>query len=153
VPNDLSFMYGLRRRVQLNGRGPRALAIAGNRAFVAGYFSDSLDVIDLSAGTLAAETVALNPGQKLTNLRRGEMYFNDATICFRAGKAAPVATTTTRAWTASTGICSTTASAIQRIPRAWFYPTDTAGHEPGRPIHRPNCSSEWHSELPGSRVA
>ena len=47
VPNDLSFLYSLRHRVQLNGRGPRALAIAGNRAYVAGYFSDSVDVVDL----------------------------------------------------------------------------------------------------------
>jgi DNA-binding beta-propeller fold protein YncE len=32
VPNDLSFLYGLRQRVQLNVRGPRALVIVGNRA-------------------------------------------------------------------------------------------------------------------------
>ena len=83
VPNDLSFLRGLRRRVQLNGLGPRALAIAGNRAFVAGYFSDSLDVIDLSAAAPVAESVALSPEQKMTTLRRGEMYFNDATICFQ----------------------------------------------------------------------
>jgi mono/diheme cytochrome c family protein len=83
VPNDLSFLYGLRRRVQLSAQGPRALVIAGNRAFVAGYFSDSLDVVDLSAATLVAETVALNPGHPMTTLRRGEMYFNDATICFQ----------------------------------------------------------------------
>ena len=83
VPNDLSFLYGLRRRVQLNARGVRALAIAGNRAYVAGYFSDSLDVIDLTAATPIAEAVALNPGQQITTLRRGEMYFNDATICFQ----------------------------------------------------------------------
>jgi len=83
VPNDLSFLYGLRQRVQLNGRGPRSLVIAGNRAFVAGYFSDSLDVVDLSAATPVAEAVALNPGHQMTTVRRGEMYFNDATICFQ----------------------------------------------------------------------
>jgi mono/diheme cytochrome c family protein len=83
VPNDLSFLYGLRRRVPLNGHGPRALVIAGHRVFVAGYFSDSLEVVDLSAATPVAETVALNPGHELTTLRRGEMYFNDATICFQ----------------------------------------------------------------------
>jgi DNA-binding beta-propeller fold protein YncE/mono/diheme cytochrome c family protein len=83
VPNDLSFVYGLRRRVPLNGRGPRALVIAGNRAFVAGYFSESLDVVDLSAARPVAEAVALNPGHQMTTVRRGEMYFNDATICFQ----------------------------------------------------------------------
>jgi DNA-binding beta-propeller fold protein YncE/cytochrome c peroxidase len=84
VPNDLSFLYGLRQRVQLNGRGPRALVIAGHRAFVAGYFSDSLDVVDLSAAKPVAEAVALNPGHQMTTVRRGEMYFNDATICFQS---------------------------------------------------------------------
>ena len=83
VPNDLSFLYGVRRRVQLNGQGPRALVIAGNRVFVASYFSDSLDVVDLSAAAPLAEAVALNPGHQMTTLRRGEMYFNDATICFQ----------------------------------------------------------------------
>jgi mono/diheme cytochrome c family protein len=83
VPNDLSFLYGLRQRVRLNGRGPRALVIAGNRAFVAGYFTDSLDVVDLSAATPVAETVALGAEHPMTTVRRGEMYFNDATICFQ----------------------------------------------------------------------
>jgi DNA-binding beta-propeller fold protein YncE/mono/diheme cytochrome c family protein len=83
VPNDLSFLTGLRYRVQLNGMGPRALVIAGSRAFVAHYFPDTLDVVDLSAAVPVAEAVALNPGHQLTTVRRGEMYFNDATICFQ----------------------------------------------------------------------
>jgi DNA-binding beta-propeller fold protein YncE/mono/diheme cytochrome c family protein len=83
VPNDLSFLYGLRQRVQLNVRGPRALAIAGNHAFVAGYFTDNVDVVDLSAPTPATETVALGTEHPMTTVRRGEMYFNDATICFQ----------------------------------------------------------------------
>jgi DNA-binding beta-propeller fold protein YncE/mono/diheme cytochrome c family protein len=83
VPNDLAFLRDLRRRVPLTGQGPRAVVIAGHRAFVANYFSDSLDVVDLSAAKPAPEVVALNPGYKPTTLRRGEMYFNDATICFQ----------------------------------------------------------------------
>jgi YVTN family beta-propeller protein len=83
VPNDLSFLYGLRRRIKLNGNGPRALVLAGSRAFVASYFSDSLDVVDLSARAPEAQGIPLNPGHSLTALRRGEMYFNDATLCFQ----------------------------------------------------------------------
>jgi YVTN family beta-propeller protein len=83
VPNDLSFLHGLRRRIKLNGNGPRGLVLAGPRAFVASYFSDSLDVVELSARTPAAEGIQLNPGHPLTSLRRGEMYFNDATLCFQ----------------------------------------------------------------------
>ncbi|MGA2863221.1 MAG: cell surface protein [Verrucomicrobiota bacterium] len=83
VPNDLSFLYGLRHRVKLNGNGPRALALSGGRAFVACYFSDSLDVVDLSAGKPSSEAIPLNPGHQMTTVRRGEMYFNDATLCFQ----------------------------------------------------------------------
>ena len=83
VPSDLSFLHGLRRRVPLDAHGPRALTIAGHWAYVAGYFSDSLDMFDLSAATPAAEAAALNPGHQFTILRLGEMYFNDATICFQ----------------------------------------------------------------------
>ena len=83
VPNDLSFLYGLRRRIKLNGNGPRGLVLAGSRAWVASYFSDSLDVVDLSAPVPVAQEAPLNPGHAMTNLRRGEMYFNDATLCFQ----------------------------------------------------------------------
>src|ERR1035438_9642752 len=64
VPNDLSFLYGLRQRVQLTGLGPRGLVVTGNRAVVAGYFSESLDIVDLSAARPVAEAVALNPGRQ-----------------------------------------------------------------------------------------
>ena len=83
VPDDLSFLHGLRRRVPLTGQGPRALAIAADKAFVADYFSESVEVVDLAAANLVAEAVALNPGYQPTTLRRGEMSFNDATLCFQ----------------------------------------------------------------------
>ena len=38
------------RRNQLPGNGPRGLAVVGSQVFVAQYFSDSLAVLDLSAG-------------------------------------------------------------------------------------------------------
>jgi mono/diheme cytochrome c family protein len=81
--NNLSFLSTMRRRVQLSGNGPRALAIADGYAFVAGYFSDSLDAIALSAAKPSAESVALHPGHKTTPIRLGEMYFNDASLCFQ----------------------------------------------------------------------
>ena len=83
VPNDLSFVTGLRRRVRLSCVGPRGLVVAGSRAFVSGYFSDSVDVVDLSPPTPSVESVLLNPGHKPTTVRLGEMYFNDATMSFQ----------------------------------------------------------------------
>jgi YVTN family beta-propeller protein len=83
VPDDPAQRPGL-RRIKLPGQGPRALAVAGSRVFVAEYFSDSLAVVDLQAGKiLSAETIVLGPEPRLTVGRRGEMLFNDATICYQ----------------------------------------------------------------------
>ena len=49
VPNDLSFLVGVRQRVKLPGKGPRSLAVAGSRAWVANYFSDTLNEVDLAS--------------------------------------------------------------------------------------------------------
>jgi len=83
VVNDLSFMHDVRRRIKLNGNGPRALATIGSRVYVANYFSGRLDVLDMTAPKVRAKAIPLNPSYELTNLRRGEMYFNDASLCFQ----------------------------------------------------------------------
>jgi mono/diheme cytochrome c family protein len=83
VPNDLAFLHGVRHRVKLNGDGPRALALAGNRAFVAGFFSENLDEVDFSAAQPSVRNFPLNPGLQMSAVHRGEMFFNDATICFQ----------------------------------------------------------------------
>ena len=87
VPNDLSFLVGVRQRLKLPGKGPRSLAVAGNRVWVANYFSDTLDEVDLAADPLAVASVPLGPAPQMTNARLGEYYFNDATICFQGWQA------------------------------------------------------------------
>ncbi len=85
VSGDLAFLVGLRRRVKLEGNGPRALALIGGQAWVAGYFSDSVDRVTLSptpAGAPSAPLV-LGPSRTLSAARRGERAFNDATLCFQ----------------------------------------------------------------------
>ncbi len=74
------------KRVELPGNGPRALAVRGSSVFVAEYFSDSVTVVQLapSTGGPAVETsIALGPPPRLSPERLGEMYFNDATICYQ----------------------------------------------------------------------
>jgi YVTN family beta-propeller protein len=84
VPNDLAFLVGLRRRIQLPGDGPRGLALLGSTAYVAEYFSDSLAAVDTDAKSLApVAQIALGPKPQLSVARRGEMLFNDAEICFQ----------------------------------------------------------------------
>lgn len=84
VPNDLAFLVGLRQRIKLAGNGPRALAIVGGQAYVPGYFSDSLEIVSLAAAPQKPVAVALGPVAKMTAERRGEMWFNDATLCFQS---------------------------------------------------------------------
>jgi cytochrome c peroxidase len=87
VPNDLSFLVGTRRRVALAGSGPRSVAVAGGRAWVADYFSDTLETVDLAGETARPETIALGPVPEMTSARIGESLFNDAKICFQGWQA------------------------------------------------------------------
>jgi cytochrome c peroxidase len=84
VPNDLSFLVDLRRRIKLGGNGPRGLAIVGNEAVAAQYFTDDIAVVNLDPAVAhPARIVALGPRTAQTKARKGEMYFNDAHFCFQ----------------------------------------------------------------------
>lgn len=82
IPDDPRQGDSLRRRIKLPGKGPRGLAVAGSRVYVAEYFSDSIAVIDLqSRRNEATDQVALGPQPLLIGRRWGEFLFHDATIC------------------------------------------------------------------------
>ncbi|HSA11622.1 MAG TPA: cell surface protein [Candidatus Paceibacterota bacterium] len=85
VANDLSFLVGVRERWPLpeGDLGPRAAVVAGGRAYVANYFSDTLTVLNLDGTHPRAESIPLGPKPRNTVERRGEFYFNDARICFQ----------------------------------------------------------------------
>lgn len=87
VPNDLSFLVGVRQRVKLSGKGPRALAVVGSRAWVANYFSDTLNTVDLTSDVKRMECIPLGPAPQMTTARIGESHFNDATLCFQGWQA------------------------------------------------------------------
>jgi DNA-binding beta-propeller fold protein YncE len=85
VPNDLAFTVGLRQRVKLpqNDRGPRAIAVVGAKAFVANYFSDTLSRFDFNCERPQVDSLPLGAKVEMSAVRKGEFYFNDATICFQ----------------------------------------------------------------------
>jgi YVTN family beta-propeller protein len=85
VPNDLSYLVGLRTRVKLpaSDRGPRAVALIGDRVFVANYFSDSLASFDITSNCGSVASHSLGGAKTMNAERRGELYFNDASICFQ----------------------------------------------------------------------
>jgi YVTN family beta-propeller protein len=72
------------RRIALPGKGPRGLATAGSTVFVAQYFSDSIASVDFpSAGEPVVDTIPLGDPPVLTELRRGQLLFEDATLCYQ----------------------------------------------------------------------
>ncbi|MEJ2701994.1 MAG: beta-propeller fold lactonase family protein [Sedimentisphaerales bacterium] len=84
VPNELSFLYGIQKRIKLPGKGARAVAIVGRKAYVAEYFTDSLTLVDMNdTSRFRTTSAALGPKVPMTTERRGEMLFNDATLCFQ----------------------------------------------------------------------
>ncbi|MCP5516193.1 MAG: cell surface protein [Verrucomicrobiales bacterium] len=83
VPNDLAFLVGYRERIRLSGNGPRAVAMFGETAVVADYFSDTLELVDLTRSPRRPESFLLGPIPVRTPERWGEQLFNDATICFQ----------------------------------------------------------------------
>jgi hypothetical protein len=78
---DLRFLYGLRKRLPLEGNGPRVIYLNGDKLFIPTYFADILNIFDLPSGELA--TIELNPDRKETKEHLGEKYFNDAMKCFQ----------------------------------------------------------------------
>lgn len=82
VPNDLSFLVGLRQRVPLKGKGPRGLALVGSTVYVSEYFSDSLGVYSLDP-VAPALSIALGASPAPDQVRWGEQIFFDASYCFQ----------------------------------------------------------------------
>lgn len=85
VPNDLAFLVGVRERRRLpeTDLGPRSVVVVGRHAYTANYFSDTLTVLELDGTHPKAETIPLGPKPQMTAARQGELYFNDARICFQ----------------------------------------------------------------------
>ncbi|UCD51233.1 MAG: c-type cytochrome [Phycisphaerales bacterium] len=84
IPNDLTFMSGIRRRVKLAGNGLRGLVVIGSTVYAAEYFSDSIGIIDIDPGAGGAgRSVALGEPTPMTTVRQGEMLFHDASHSFQ----------------------------------------------------------------------
>lgn len=78
---DLRFLYGLRKRVPLEGNGPRKMIMENGKLYIPTYFADILNVVDTK--TLEITAVNLNPDREESDANKGERYFNDASHCFQ----------------------------------------------------------------------
>ncbi|MBQ7110101.1 MAG: c-type cytochrome [Thermoguttaceae bacterium] len=89
VPQHLAFLVGLKKRVKLNTRqlkakAPRCLAVIGDKAYLGMYFTDNIVVVNMKARNMRPkEFVKLGPEPEMDAARRGELAWNDATLCFQ----------------------------------------------------------------------
>jgi len=85
VPNDLTFIAGIRRRLKLAGIGPRGFAVIDTKVYIAEYFTDSIGVVDIGPDNLAeAKSIPLGKTTEATVARKGEVLFNDASLSFQS---------------------------------------------------------------------
>lgn len=86
IERDLTVMVRSgRTRIRMPGEGPRELAFAGMRALVLEYFSGRLVVADLSdSRTVQVRPIVLGPEPAIDTVRKGELRFTDARLCFQA---------------------------------------------------------------------
>ena len=81
ICNDLSFLSGIKTRVALNGFGPRHISECGGKIFAGMYYSDTLNSVDLK--TLKVQKIPINGNEKLNEIRRGDLFYHDASLCFQ----------------------------------------------------------------------
>ena len=76
VPNDLAFLVG---------NGPRGVLLSGRTAVTALYFEDAVSLFNLDDPAARAQVVPLGPKPDLSRdrARRGEMLYNDGSMCFQ----------------------------------------------------------------------
>ncbi len=81
---DLLFLSGIRERIEVTGNGPRIIKGSGSDVYVANYFSDQIEIIDLDNPVVADyKDLVLNKNLSNDSVRLGEIFFNDATYCFQ----------------------------------------------------------------------
>jgi len=84
VPDDLSFLVGCKKRLKLSGKGPRSIAVVGDKVYAGQYFSNTIETIAYTGDrNVKSATIELGSKAEMMEVRRGEMLFNDATICFQ----------------------------------------------------------------------
>jgi hypothetical protein len=85
---DLSYKFAFgqeyKTRLKLSVRGPRALEIIGDTAYVAGYFSDELERIGFtSSPPLKGGILSMSSSATASMQRKGEELFYDSDICLQ----------------------------------------------------------------------
>ena len=82
LSNDFIFLNELKTRIPLQGKGARYVSTNNNKVFISDYFSGGLSVVD---GNKLNEVrfIKLGDEPEADAVRKGELFFADATICFQ----------------------------------------------------------------------
>ena len=81
IVDYLPFLDDCRTRVDLSGKGARAVAMEGNFAYVGQYFTGDIAMINLTTGT--THTLSFIEQAKNDDAREGEILFADANLCYQ----------------------------------------------------------------------
>ena len=81
ICNDLSFLSGIKKRIALDGYGPRHLCEFKGKIAVALYYSDVINAVDLKNNKVAK--ISIGGNEKLNEIRKGDLYYHDASLCFQ----------------------------------------------------------------------
>lgn len=82
IVNCISFAANAKDRIDLGGSGARAIAYANDKVYVAEYFTGDVKVVDGKALTVSS-TLTIGTQPEADDVRLGEMYWYDATICYQ----------------------------------------------------------------------
>ncbi len=84
IVNDLSFLYGAKTRIKLEGQGARSIAVKNDYIYIPMYFSDCVNMLEIwDDGPGAAVALPMQENIAPGLVRQGEMAFNDATFCYQ----------------------------------------------------------------------
>lgn len=81
VSHEFTFIREIKKTVTTHVRSPRSIVAIGSNVYVTGYFSSSIDIIDLDAVSLLSTEYPLAPEKPITAQRKGESHFYDANLC------------------------------------------------------------------------
>ena len=79
---SLSFASPYGKRIALQGRSPRELAFAGGNIYISSYFSPFIEFVP-AEGNQSPVTLLLGEEPLPDGVRRGELAFYDASICYQ----------------------------------------------------------------------
>jgi YVTN family beta-propeller protein len=81
LSSSLSFVSPYKKRISLKGRLPRELAYADGKVYISSRFSPFLEAVSEESGQSAILT--LGEEAEPDGIRRGELAFYDASICYQ----------------------------------------------------------------------